>query len=200
MKELEKMLAGQWYDGNYCEDLLVLRQEAEQLCWQYNQCNPVDFAQKTAILAKLLPHAAKDVIILQNFYTDYGWNCYIGEACFFNHGAYLMDGAKITIGDHCFFGPNCGFYTASHPLDVKARNAGYEKALPITIGNNVWFGGNVIVLPGVHIGDNCVIGAGSVVTKDIPANYLALGNPCRPIRLIEEDEKALEAIRSQPQS
>ncbi len=189
MKEIEKMLAGQWYDGNFCEELLALREQAEELCWQYNSCNPKDKVKKKEILEALLPHAAKDVVILSNFYTDYGWNCYIGEACFFNHGAYLMDGAKITIGNHCFFGPNCGFYTATHPLLPSERNMGFEKAKPITIGNNVWFGGNVIVLPGIIIGDNCVIGAGSVVTKNIPANTLAVGNPCRPLRSIEESDR-----------
>ncbi len=184
MKEIEKMLAGQWYDANFCQELIALRAKAEKLCWQYNQCDPTNQSKKEEILEKLLPHVPKDVVILPSFYTDYGWNCFIGEACFFNHGAYLMDGAKIIIGDHCFFGPNCGFYTAMHPLLASERNKGYEKAKPITIGNNVWFGASVIVLPGVTIGDNCVIGAGSVVTKDIPANMLALGNPCRPLRSI----------------
>lgn len=189
VEEIEKMLAGKWYDANFCEELIALREQAEELCFQYNGCNPKDQTKKREILETLLPHAAKDVVILPSFYTDYGWNCYIGQACFFNHGAYLMDGAKITIGDHCFFGPNCGFYTASHPLLPSERNAGYEKAKPITIGNNVWFGASVIVLPGVTIGDNCVIGAGSVVTKDIPENTLALGNPCRPLRSIDERDR-----------
>lgn len=182
MSELEKMLAHEWYDANFCQELIEMREKAEKLCWQYNQCNPKDHKEKKAILSKLLPHAAKDVVILPSFYTDYGWNCYIKEGCFFNHGTYLMDGAKITIGSHCFFGPNCGFYTASHPLLASERNQGFEKAQPITIGDNVWFGASVIVLPGVSIGHDSVIGAGSIVTHDIPANVLAFGNPCQVIR------------------
>ena len=95
-----------------------------------------------------------------------------------------MDPAKVIFGDNVFIGPNCGFYTASHPLEAEERNKGIEMAKPIKVGNNVWFGGNVTVLPGVTIGDNCVVGAGSVVVKDIPANSVAVGNPCKLIRTI----------------
>ena len=98
-----------------------------------------------------------------------------------------MDGAKVTFGDNIFIGPNCSFYTAGHPFDVDQRNAGLEYAKPITVGNNVWFGGNVVVLPGVSIGDGAVIGAGSVVTKDIPENVLAVGNPCKVVKTLKND-------------
>ena len=98
----------------------------------------------------------------------------------------ILYGAKVTFGDNVFIGPSCGFHTATHPLDVERRNAGLEWAYPITVGNNVWFGANVTVLPGVTIGDNCVIGAGSVVTHDIPANVVAFGNPCRVQRSLEQ--------------
>lgn len=101
-----------------------------------------------------------------------------------NVNCVILDEGKVTFGDNVFVAPNCAFYTAGHPLDVEQRNRGLEYAKPITVGNNVWIGGNTIVLPGVKIGDNCVIGAGSVVTKDIPANSLAVGNPCRVIRTI----------------
>ena len=94
----------------------------------------------------------------------------------------MLDPAKVKFGDNVFIGPNCGFYTAGHPLDVKIRNAGIEYAYPITVGNNVWIGGNVCVMPGVTIGDNVVIGAGSVVTKDIPSNVVAVGNPCKVLK------------------
>ena len=100
-----------------------------------------------------------------------------------------MDGAPITIGAHCFIGPNCGIYTASHPLTAEQRNQGLERALPITIGDNVWIGGNVTILPGVTIGSACVIGAGSVVTHDIPAGMIAVGNPCRVLRPITPEDR-----------
>ena len=99
-----------------------------------------------------------------------------------NHNCTILDAAKVEFGDNCFISPNCGFYTSGHPVDYKLRNKGYEYAKPIKIGNNVWIGGNVIVLPGVTVGDNVTIGAGSIVTKDIPSNVVAYGNPCKVIR------------------
>ena len=131
------------------------------------------------------------VEILSPFIVDYGYNISIGEESFFNHNIYLMDCAKIKFGRKCFVGPNCGFYTALHPLVATDRNAGFEQAKPITIGDNVWIGGNVVVLPGVTIGNNSVIGAGSVVTKDIPAGVIAYGNPCKVIRDVPIDPKAV---------
>ena len=102
-----------------------------------------------------------------------------------NHNCVILDGAKVEFGDNVFIGPNCGFYTAGHPLNVSDRNKGLEYAKPIKVGNNVWIGGNVVVMPGVTIGDNVTIGAGSVVTKDIPSNVLAHGNPCRVVRNLD---------------
>ena len=101
-----------------------------------------------------------------------------------NHDCIILDAAKVEFGDNCFIAPSCGFYTSGHPVDHKLRNKGYEYAKPIKIGNNVWIGGNVVVLPGITIGDNVTIGAGSVVTKDIPSNVVAYGNPCKVIREI----------------
>ena len=103
-----------------------------------------------------------------------------------NHNCVILDGAKVEFGDNVFIAPNCGFYTAGHPLDYETRNKGLEYAKPIKVGNNVWIGGNVIVLPGVTIGDNVVIGAGSVVNRDIPPNSVAVGNPCKVIKKIKE--------------
>ena len=123
-------------------------------------------------------------MIEPNFYCDYGYNIEIGENFYSNHNLVILDPAKVIFGDNVFIGPNCGFYTASHPLEAEERNKGIEMAKPIKVGNNVWFGGNVTVLPGVTIGDNCVVGAGSVVVKDIPANSVAVGNPCKLIRTI----------------
>ena len=117
--------------------------------------------------------------IESNFFCDYGYNISVGENFYANHNLVILDGAKVEFGDNVFVGPNCGFYTAGHPIDIKSRNEGIEYAKPIKVGNNVWFGGNVSVMPGVTIGDNVTIGAGSVVTKDIPSNCVAYGNPCK---------------------
>ena len=191
MTEREKLQKGLWYDANYDRELLAERLKAKELCFRYNMTNPCDTEEQTRILGQLLPHIEKGVEILSPFYTDYGYNCFIGEKTFINHNAYLMDGAPITIGSHCFIGPNCGMYTAAHPLIAEERNRGLEKASPITIGNNVWIGADVTILPGVTIGDNCVIGAKSLITKDIPPCTIAMGSPCRVIRLISEQDKIL---------
>ena len=117
-----------------------------------------------------------------NFFCDYGYNIKIGENFYSNHNLVILDPAPVIFGDNVFIGPNCGFYTAEHPLDAERRNQGLEYAKPINVGNNVWFGGGVTVVSGVTIGDNVVIGAGSVVVKNIPSNVVAVGNPCKVIK------------------
>ncbi len=191
MTEKEKLKKGLWYDANYDEELLKERERAEDLCLEFNSIKPSDKKTKEEVLKKLLPNKKEDAVILSPFYTDYGYNCIIGEKTFINHNAYLMDGAEIKIGDNCFIGPNCGMYTAAHPIFFEERNKGLEKALPINIGDNVWIGGDVTILPGASIGNNSVIGAKSLVTKDIPANVVAFGNPCRVIRKISEKDKII---------
>ena len=191
MTEKEKLKKGLWYDANYDEELLKERKRAEDLCLEFNSTKPSDKKTKEEVLKKLLPNKKEDAVILSPFYTDYGYNCIIGEKTFINHNAYLMDGAEIKIGDNCFIGPNCGMYTAAHPIFFEERNKGLEKALPINIGDNVWIGGDVTILPGASIGNNSVIGAKSLVTKDIPANVVAFGNPCRVIRKISEKDKII---------
>ena len=191
MTEKEKLKKGLWYDANYDEELLKERKRAEDLCLEFNSTKPSDKKTKEEVLKKLLPNKKEDTVILSPFYTDYGYNCIIGEKTFINHNAYLMDGAEIKIGDNCFIGPNCGMYTAAHPIFFEERNKGLEKALPINIGDNVWIGGDVTILPGTSIGNNSVIGAKSLVTKDIPANVVAFGNPCRVIRKISEKDKII---------
>ena len=128
------------------------------------------------------------------FFCDYGYNIEIGENFYSNHNLIILDGNKVIFGDNVFIAPNCAFYTAGHPIDVNRRNQGLEYAKPIKIGNNVWIGGNVVVLPGVTIGDNTVIGAGSIVTRDIPANVVAVGNPCRVIKQIDGKEDSYGKI------
>ena len=189
MTEKEKMQKGMWYDANFDKELLAERIEADGLCYEFNHTHPKEAEKRAKILDKLLPNKGENVSILAPFIADYGKNCFIGEGTFINYGAYLMDGAPITIGKSCFIGPNCGMYTATHPLLAEERNRGLEKAKPITIGDNVWLGGDVTILPGVTIGEGSVIGAKSLVNKDIPPNVVAVGNPCRVIRAITEEDR-----------
>lgn len=189
MTEKEKMQKGMWYDANFDKELLAERIEADGLCYEFNHTHPKEVEKRAEILDKLLPNKGENVSILAPFIADYGKNCFIGEGTFINYGAYLMDGALITIGKSCFIGPNCGMYTATHPLLAEERNRGLEKAKPITIGDNVWLGGDVTILPGVTIGEGSVIGAKSLVNKDIPPNVVAVGNPCRVIRAITEEDR-----------
>ena len=186
MTEREKMSAGIWYDANFDNELLNERLKAEQLCYDFNQARPGSAAQKAALCELLNGTIPQGLSILAPVYFDYGANTWFGEGTFVNHGCYFMDGAKITIGNHVFIGPFCGFYTANHPLQYAERNRGLEQALPITIGDNCWLGANVSVLPGVSIGNGCVIAAGSVVTQNLPDNSLAMGVPAHVKRVIEQ--------------
>ena len=183
MNEKEKMLSGELYNPLQ-KDLLELRQRAKNLCYEYNKINPQNLEEKSIILKELLGKTGDNFLIEPNFFCDYGFNIEIGENFYSNHNLVILDPAKVTFGDNVFIGPNCGFYTAEHPINSIERNKGLEYAKPITVGNNVWFGGGVNVLAGVSIGNDVVIGAGSVVTKDIPANSVAVGNPCKVIRNI----------------
>lgn len=185
LTEKEKMLAGEIYDANYNEDLVSERLYAKDLCYEYNNCKPSDIENRNNIMKQLIGKVQKSFWIEPDFWCDYGYNIELGENFYANHNLVILDANKVKFGNNVFIGPNCGFYTAGHPLDVERRNQGLEYAKPIEVGNNVWFGGNVVVLPGVKIGDNCVIGAGSVVTKDIPDGSLAYGNPCRAVKKLE---------------
>ncbi len=186
MTHKERMEKGLWYDANFDQELLELRENADELCFQFNHTSPTNAEAREEILSRLIPGRGKDTVILAPLYADYGVKTTIGDGTFINHNAYLMDGGTITIGSHCFIGPNCGMYTADHPLIAEERNRGYELALPIVIENNVWIGADVTILPGVTIGEGSVIGGKSVVTKDIPAGVIAVGNPCRVMRPITE--------------
>ena len=186
------MMSGEWYDANFDSELIALRERAEELYFAFNHTPPGDKDVRAAALKKLFPHLGKDVVILAPCRADYGTNCFIGDSTFVNGGAYLMDCARITIGAHCFIGPNLGCYTAEHALDIERRNRGIERARPITIGDNCWLGGNVTILPGVTIGEGAVIGAGSVVTKDIPPFVIAAGNPCRVLRALPPSHVATQ--------
>ena len=179
MSEKEKMLSGALYNAAFDSELYSERINCKTLCAKYNSLLPNQIKEKNDILKKLFGKIEENIWIEPNFYCDYGYNIEVGNNFYMNHNCVILDPAKVVFGDNVFVGPNCGFYTAGHPLDFKIRNEGIEFAKPIIVGNNVWFGGNVCVLPGVKIGDNVVIGAGSVVTKDIPSNTVAVGNPCQ---------------------
>ena len=183
--EKDKMLKGEWYNANFDKELIDERMFAKDLCFKLNQIRPSDLNARRIILRELLQNVDHDTVeILSPFMVDYGYNVEIGEGSFLNHNIYLMDCAKITIGKKCFIGPNCGFYTAIHPMMIEQRNEGLEMAKPITLGDNIWIGADVTILPGVKIGAGSVIGAKSLVSKDIPAGVLAYGNPCRVIKHI----------------
>lgn len=184
--EKEKAKLGELYNANYDEELITERTLCKERCFEYNNLPPSCKEDRDVIIRLLFGKTGNTYSIEPPFYCDYGYNIEIGENFFANHNCIILDGARVTFGDNVFIAPNCGFYTAGHPLDVKQRNEGLEYALPISIGNNVWIGAHVVVLPGVSIGNNSVIGAGSVVAKDIPDNVIAVGNPCRILREIDE--------------
>ncbi len=182
MTEKEKMLKGLPYDARNCPELIAELRQCEEQCFLLNQIPPSQRERRKEMLRQMLGHTGKEFTIIGPFFCDYGWNISLGERFFANTNMVILDEANVTFGDDVFVGPNCSFYCAEHPLDEKMRNRGYETARPINVGNSVWFGGNVTVLPGVTIGNNCVIGAGSVVVKDIPSNSVAVGNPCRVVK------------------
>lgn len=184
MTEKEKMLAGEIYNANFDKQLIEERQKAKELCYKYNLVRPSNIKKRENIMKKILGKTNGNFLIEQPFICDYGYNIEIGENFYSNHNLTILDGNKVKFGDNVFIAPNCSFYTAGHPVDAETRNKGLEYAKPIEVGNNVWIGGDVVVLPGVKIGDNTVIGAGSVVTKDIPSNSVAVGNPCKVIKQI----------------
>lgn len=183
--EKEKMLAGELYDATD-EQLANERLKTRLLIKALNDTREDEVEERNRILKELIPNAGEGLWLQPPFYCDYGSNIELGEKVFFNFNCVVLDVMKVTIGSRTLFGPNVQVYTATHPMDHKERAAGLEYAKPITIGEDVWIGGSVVICPGVTIGDRSVIGAGSVVTKDIPANVFAAGNPCKVIRNLEE--------------
>ena len=188
MTEQEKCSQGLLYDTAFPG-----REEAHiacaELCYDYNHTRPSDMEGRERLLRKIFGKLGKNPYVEPMLFCGFGFNIEAGDNFFANNNCVFVDPGKIIFGDDVKIAPQCGFYTALHPLDPQQRRDNLEAAYPITVGNNVWFGGGVKVLPGVTIGDNCVIGAGSVVTKDIPANCLAVGNPCQVVRTVAEADR-----------
>ncbi len=179
--ERELMLAGEMYLASDPE-LVEARRRARRLTRMFNQSTEEEVELRRRLIGELFGAVGARFEIEPSFRCDYGFNIYAGENLFVNFGAVFLDCAPIRIGRNAFLAPGVHLYAATHPKDAAERVLGREYALPITIGDDVWLGGGVIVCPGVTIGDRCVIGAGSVVTKNIPAGVVAAGNPCRVIR------------------
>lgn len=157
--------------------------------YDYNLCRPDKKEEMCKMIKDILGKTGENISIMQPFHCDYGKNIEVGENFFANYNAVILDVGKVTIGKNVMFAPNVSIYTAGHPIHPDSRNSGYEYGIPVTIGDNVWVGGNVVINPGVTIGNNVVIGSGSVVTKDIPDNMIAVGNPCTVIREITEEDR-----------
>ncbi|BCM92098.1 maltose O-acetyltransferase [Abditibacteriota bacterium] len=175
------MLAGLLYDASD-KELTGLRYRAREITGAYNSTRPSEIDVRRALLNRLLGRMAPKIEIEPPFRCDYGTNIYTGNNFYANFGCVILDVAEVRFGENVMLAPNVQIYTAHHPLDVATRISMLEMGTPINIGNNVWIGGGAIILPGVTIGDNSVIGAGSVVTRDVPPNVIAAGNPCRVIR------------------
>jgi maltose O-acetyltransferase len=185
--EKEKMLSGELYDATDLQ-LSDERLKARLLIKALNETREDEPEKRNEILKELIPDAGPGLWLQPPFYCDYGSNIRIGEKVFFNFNCVVLDVMQVSIGSRTLFGPNVQIYTATHPMNFMERASGLEFARPIAIGEDVWVGGSVVICPGVTIGDRCVIGAGSVVTKDIPPGVFAAGNPCRVIRTLEAEE------------
>lgn len=172
-----------------CDEAAMEQQKGARVLTQ--KLNTIDRANFSGIqeIVKELFGKSENAFVNPPFYCDYGFNIEVGKNFYANYNCTILDVAKVKIGDNCLLAPNVAIYTAGHPIYPDSRNSGYEYGISITIGDNCWIGGNSVICPGVHIGNNVVIGAGSVVTKDIPDWSIAAGNPCRVIRKISDEDK-----------
>ena len=184
----ERMLNGKPF-LSFEKELTEERQQQQRLQFKYNNLDPDDIDGRIALLKEMLGGTGERVWMERPIYFDYGKNTYVGEDFYANSGVTILDGAKVTIGNNVMLAPGVGIYTAGHPIHPYPRNIGIEYSFPVTIGDNVWVGAQTVINPGVTIGSNVVIGSGSVVNKDIPDNVIAVGNPCRVIRKITDDDK-----------
>lgn len=188
MNQRERMLNGlpykAWLDG-----LKEDRDACKKKIYKFNLLPPDEPEDAIALMKGILGRTGERLWVEAPFRCDYGWNIEVGENFYANYNLTILDVGKVSIGANAMFGPNVSIYTAGHPVHPESRNSGYEYGIPITIGDNVWIGGNAVILPGVTIGSNVVIGAGSVVSKDVPDNVIAAGNPCRVIRTVTEEDR-----------
>ena len=188
MTEKEKMLSQGLYSPND-DELKKDAMRSRRLTRLYNSTTEDEREYRLQLLKELFGSTGEHISVEPPFRCDYGSNTYIGENFYANFDCIILDVAKVFIGDNCFFGPRVCVFTPAHPIDAEVRNTGIEYGKEIHIGNNVWVGGNTVINPGVTIGNNVVIGSGSVVTKDIPDNVVAVGNPCKVIRPITDKDK-----------
>lgn len=188
MNQKERMLAGlpykAWMDGLPEESM----KNAEKT-YKYNHLPPNDTSGAEKLIREILGKAGENITVRPPFHCDYGKNIEVGDNFYANFNTVILDVGKVKIGNNVMFAPNVSVYTAGHPIHPDSRNSGYEYGIAVTIGDNVWIGGNVVINPGVIIGNNCVIGSGSVVTKNIPDNSIAVGNPAKVIREITEKDR-----------
>ena len=186
MNQKERMLAGlpykAWLDG-----LSEERMENKKRIYRYNSLSPEQGEEQAALIKEIIGKCGENIWIETPFHCDYGWNIEVGENFFANYNLTILDVGKVVIGKNAQIAPNVSIYTAGHPVHPDSRNTGYEYGIGVTIGDNVWLGGNVVICPGVTIGDNSIIGAGAVVTHDIPADSIAVGNPCHVIAEVPDD-------------
>lgn len=191
MTEWEKAEAGMFYMGAEDPRFMESLRKSQELNYEYNMLRPSQMEERSKIIRENFGKTGKNFKVEQPFYADIWERISVGENFYSNYNFKILAGNKVTIGDNVMFGPDCSLYAAGHPFDSEFRATGAEYAWPIQIGNNVWIGGGTKIVGGVSIGDNTVIAAGSIVTKSIPSNVLAGGNPCRVIREIgpEDDEK-----------
>lgn len=190
MTEKEKMLCRKLYSAQDAE-LKNDFQKAKRLTRLFNQTTEDELASRTELLQQLFCSVGENSYIEPPFRCDYGCHITIGKHFYANYDCIILDVCRVTIGDHVLFGPRVGIYTAGHPVDAEIRNSGLEYGKPVTIGSNVWVGANVAINPGVTIGNNVIIGSGSVVTKSIPDNVIAAGNPCKVLRAITQEDKII---------
>lgn len=188
MNQKERMLAGlpykAWLDG-----LSEERLENKKKIYRYNQLSPEQAKEQDQLIREIIGKCGESIFIEQPFRCDYGKNIEVGNNFFANYNLTVLDVGKVVIGKNVQIAPNVSIYTAGHPIHPDSRNSGYEYGIGVTIGDNVWIGGNTVINPGIHIGDNVVIGSGSVVTKDLPDNVIAAGNPCKVLRKITEEDR-----------
>ena len=187
--EREKMVSGQLYLASD-KELQSLAATAKAMMDEFNDTKYNDFAKRKEIIHKLFGKVGQNIIINKPLFVDYGFNIEVGDNFYANYGAIILDVTKVKIGNNVMLGPRVSIYTATHPVDPEVRSTLLEYGVPVTIGNNVWIGGDTVINPGVTIGDNVVIGSGSVVTKKIPANVIAAGNPAKVIRALNDNDKA----------